>query len=140
MKNSVPVVLCLLGGLLLLQASWLGDIGFLAVIIAYAQTAFSAIADAMGILLRVLLWIAALGGIAVIVGSILIAVNRIRFAKFIIGLGAGIGLIGLIIMLVTVVVSGGIAELLGLAVLVSQSIAWIGVILTVIGRRAIKTE
>ncbi len=140
LKNSIPVVLCLLGGILIFQASWIGDIGLLAVIIAYAQTAFPAIADTMGVLLRALLWIASLGGIAVILGAILIVVNRIRLAKFIIGLGTGIGFIGLIIMLVSAVAVGGIAELLGLSVMISQSIAWIGVILTVIGRRAIKTE
>ena len=100
MKNRVPVVLALIGGFLLFQSGWIGSIGLIDDIAAYALLYFPTMADLMTMILTVLVYIASLGGIAVIIGGILIAMSRISTGKFVIGLGAGIGLIGLIIMLV----------------------------------------
>ena len=111
MKNSLSVVLALIGGFLLFQVSWVGSIGFIADIAIYAQTYFPAASEVITLLLSILLYIASLGGIAVIIGGLLIAVNRIGTGKFVIGLGAGVGLIGLIIMLVEAYLAGGIAAL-----------------------------
>jgi len=47
-----------------------------------------------------LIFIASLGGIAVIIGGILISKNKIRTGKLFISLGAGLGLIGLIFSIV----------------------------------------
>lgn len=140
MKNSLSVVLALIGGFLLFQVSWVGSIGFIADIAIYAQTYFPAASEVITLLLSILLYIASLGGIAVIIGGLLIAVNRIGTGKFVIGLGAGVGLIGLIIMLVEAYLAGGIAALTEILTLISQSIAWIGVILSIIARNRAKSE
>ena len=55
-------------------------------------------------------------------------------------LGAGIGLIGLIIMLAEAVIAGGVEALLDVVTLISQSLAWIGVILSIFARRTVSTE
>ena len=140
MKNSLSVVLALIGGFLLFQVSWIGSIGFIADIAIYAQTYFPAAAEAITLVLSILLYIASLGGIAVIIGGLLIAINRIGTGKFVIGLGAGVGLIGLIIMLVEAYLAGGIAALTEILTLISQSIAWIGVILSIVARNRAKSE
>ncbi|MFW9835176.1 MAG: hypothetical protein ACFFEK_14345, partial [Candidatus Thorarchaeota archaeon] len=127
-------------GFLLFQVSWVGSIGFIADIAIYAQTNFPAAAEAITLVLSILLYIASLGGIAVIIGGLLIAINRIGTGKFVIGLGAGVGLIGLIIMLVEAYLAGGIAALTEILTLISQSIAWIGVILSIIARNRAKSE
>ena len=77
---------------MLFQVSWVGSIGFIADIAVYAATYFPAAADVITLILTILLYIAALGGIAVIIGGILIAMDRVGTGKFVIGLGAGVGL------------------------------------------------
>jgi len=124
----------------LFQASWVGSVGFIADIALYAQTYFPASADIVTLVLTVLVYIASLGGIAVIIGGVLFALQRIRLGKFVIGLGAGIGLIGLIIMLVQAYQIGGIAAITNVLALISQSIAWIGIILSIMGRRMVTSE
>jgi hypothetical protein len=140
LKNSLSVVLALIGGFLLFQVSWVGSIGFIADIAIYAQTYFPAAAEVITLVLSILLYIASLGGIAVIVGGLLIAVNRIGTGKFVIGLGAGVGLFGLIILFVEAYLAGGVAALTEILTLISQSIAWIGVILSIVARNRAKSE
>ena len=125
---------------MLFQVSWVGSIGFIADIAVYAQTYFPAAAEAITLVLTILLYIAALGGIAVIIGGILIAMDRIGLGKFVIGLGAGVGLVGLIIMLVEAYLAGGVAALTDILTMISQSIAWIGVIMSIVARSRAKSE
>lgn len=140
MRNQVPITLALIGGFLLFQVGWIGSIGFIDDIAAYALLYFPTIADIITLVLTALLYIASLGGIAVIVGGILIAMNREGTGKFVIGLGAGIGLIGLIIMLAEALIAGGVDAFLDVLTLVSQSIAWIGVILSILARRLTSSD
>ena len=140
MKNQIPILFAFIGGILLVQTAWVGSVGFLADIATYAMTYFPTSAEVVTLILNVLVYIAGLGGIAVVIGGILFLMNRIGTGKFIIGLGAGIGLIGLIIMLVEAVMAGGVEALLDVVTLISQSIAWIGVILSIIARRTVSTE
>ena len=140
MKNTVPIALGILGGILLIQVGWVGSIGFFDEIAAYALLYFPTMAELITTILNILLYIATLGGISVVIGTLLIAMNRITTGKFVIGLGAGIGLIGLIIMLVQAVITGGVEALLEVFTLISQSIAWIGVILSILARRMTSSE
>lgn len=140
MRNGLSIALAFLGGVLLFQVGWVGSIGFISDIAAYATLYFPSAAEAVTLLLTVLLYIASLGGIAVIIGGILIALSRIRTAKFVISLGAGIGLIGLIVMLVEAYLAGGVDALTDALTLISQSIAWIGMIMSILARRIVKTE
>ena len=125
---------------MLFQVGWVGSIGFIADIAVYAQTYFPAVAEVITLVLTILLYISSLGGIAVIIGGLLIAISRIGTGKFVIGLGAGIGLVGLIIMLVEAYLAGGVAALTEILTLISQSIAWIGVILSIIARNRAKSD
>lgn len=55
------------------------------------------------IVFTVLIGVAALGGLSVIAGGLLIGKNRILVGKFLISLGAGMGLIGLIVSAIVAV-------------------------------------
>ena len=122
------------------QVSWIGSIGFIADIAAYAVLYFPAVAEIITLVLTILLYIATLGGIAVIIGGILIAMDRVGTGKCVIGLGAGVGFFGLIIILVEAFLAGGLAALTDILTLISQSIAWIGVIMSIVARSMAKKE
>jgi hypothetical protein len=80
------------------------------------------------IIFVILIFIASLGGIAVIIGGLLIGKNKVRTGKFVIALGAGLGLIGLIVSLVIAIVEGSFTLSSFL------SIGAIGVILSIVAR------
>ena len=54
----------------------------------------------------ILIFIASLGGIAVIIGGLLIGTNKVKTGKIIIALGAGLGLIGLIVSIIIGITEG----------------------------------
>jgi hypothetical protein len=63
-------------------------------------------------ILLVLTIISALGGIAVILGSVLIMESSVGLGKVLVNLGAGTGLIGLIIIIVLALWQGGLVAFL----------------------------
>lgn len=54
----------------------------------------------------ILIFIASLGGISVIIGGLLIGSNKVKTGKLIIALGAGLGLIGLIVSIIIGITEG----------------------------------
>ena len=126
-KGKTGFFFCILGGILLIISGSSGNIGFLkeianilnSVVIAYIITV-------LGI-------IASLGGISVIAGTIIAYYGRKRLGKFIIGLGAGMGLIGLIINILLTVLSAGISGLIGIFASLS-TISGFGILLSIFGR------
>ena len=87
---------------------------------------------AVQILFMVLIFIASLGGISVIAGGLLIGKGRITTGKLIIGLGAGMGLIGLAVSVLVDYVSGSFS------IMNYYSAGWIGLILSIAARMAAK--
>ena len=82
------------------------------------------------------------GGIAVIAGALIIAIDHFHIGKFIIGFGAGMGLIGLIIFILISLIQGAIvAEFVGIVIgIINGSYGFLGVILTIIARLKLKKE
>ena len=80
----------------------------------------------------ILILIASLGGIAVIIGGLLIGKNKVKTGKFIIALGTGLGLIGLIVSII-IGVSEGSFTLNSLITLGA-----IGLILSIVARMMAK--
>lgn len=98
MRNKIPFLIGLIGGLLIISAGAIGGIGlwaYLPLIISILGLP-PEVAYMINMLLSVLYWVASFGGFAVIFGSVLFLVNRIGTGRFIIGLGAGVGIFGLI--------------------------------------------
>ena len=86
------------------------------------------------IVFAILIFIASLGGISVIIGGLLIGKNKVGTGKFIITLGAGLGLIGLIFSLAVAYIEGD------LTVGSFFSIGMIGLILSIVARVRAKKE
>lgn len=101
--SKVAMYLAIVGGIFLLISGAAGGLGFLQNVLEFAS-AYSEVAKTV---LIALLFIASLGGIAVIIGGILIGKEFKRIGKFLIMIGAGIGLIGLLIGLGLIVAGGG---------------------------------
>jgi hypothetical protein len=82
-------------------------------------------------LFLVLIIIAALGGVAVIIGGILIGTNREDPGKLLLTLGAGLGLIGFILSLIVAINTGS------LTIGGFLSIGAIGLVLSIIARQMV---
>ncbi|MBN2603776.1 MAG: hypothetical protein JXA91_06565 [Candidatus Thermoplasmatota archaeon] len=86
------------------------------------------------IVFAILIFIASLGGIAVIAGGLLLGKNKVGTGKFLITLGAGLGLIGLIFSFIVAYTEQNLS--LGSFL----SIGTIGLILSIIARIITKKE
>lgn len=86
------------------------------------------------VVFAVFIFIASLGGIAVIAGGILIGKNKILPGKFIIALGAGLGLVGLIFSFIITYFEGNFT------IGSFFSVGVIGLILSIVARMLVKKE
>jgi len=85
------------------------------------------------LLFQVLIVIASLGGVAVICGGILIGTGRTSIGKLFIGLGAGTGLIGLILVIVLPGLQQGDIKLA-----LGTTTGIVGIILSILARMIVK--
>jgi len=137
-RNKVPFILCIVGGLILWLSNAEGSLGYFGLlenIESYPELA--AIAWIVQLVLAVLLFLAGLGGISVIAGGYLLTTNRFGTGKLLIGLGAGMGVIGFIVSLVSMITTNA-PELLNYLALLSQGGVLTGSVLSVIARMIAK--
>ena len=129
-KNSTAMAIAIVAGILLLITGVSG--------LATWEEIKSFVTDnivdnaVVQIIFAILIFIASLGGIAVIIGGILIGKNKIGTGKLLITLGAGLGLIGLIITIIITIYAGSFT-LGGFF-----SIGSIGLILSIAARMMVK--
>ena len=131
-KNSKAMAIAIVAGILLLisgvsgLATWEEIRNFVTENIVdnyLIQTIFAA-----------LIFIASLGGISVIIGGILIGKDNINVGKFLISVGAGLGLLGLIVTIIVFLYEGTLT--LGSFF----SLGAIGLILSIVARLLVKKE
>ena len=103
-KNSTAMAVAIVAGILLLIAGVSG----LATWEEIKSFVTNNIVDnvVVQIIFAILIFIASLGGISVIIGGILIGKNKIGTGKLLIVLGAGLGLIGLLITIIITAYEG----------------------------------
>ncbi|MFX1450984.1 MAG: hypothetical protein ACFFCM_09080 [Promethearchaeota archaeon] len=140
MENKKWVILCIIGGVLMILSGTIGTIGFYETIFTYLATWVPQIAPVISIILQIFTWIALGGGAAVILGAIICGRGDYPLGKFIIGLGAGMGLLGLIISLITSIYAGTfVADLSAIGIDIGNgSYGFVGVILTIVARMNLK--
>lgn len=131
-RNTTSMVIAIIAGVLLLISGLSGAAAWetIKTFVSNNVTDNSAIQ----IVFAVLIFIASLGGIVVILGGLLIWKNKVGFGKLLIALGAGIGLIGLIVSIIVAVAEsdltiGGFLTMGG-----------IGIILSIVARGMAKKE
>ena len=129
-RNTQAMAIAFVAGILLI----IGGISGLATWETIKGFVTEHIADniVIQVVFAVLIFIASLGGISVIAGGILIGKNKVRLGKFLITLGAGLGLIGLIFSLIVTYIEGNftIGSFLSIGV--------IGLILSIVARMLAK--
>ncbi len=131
-SRKFAAILAFIGGTLLLIAGTTGSTGIVGSILEYLiENIGGATADLLSYLLQILNVIANLGGISVIIGGVLIVKQRKRFGQFMIGIGAGMGLFGFLLILGSAFIYGWV-NVMNLLIIFSQSIGWIGIILSII--------
>jgi ABC-type multidrug transport system fused ATPase/permease subunit len=134
-RQRTAFILALLGGILLLIAGVAGGVGVYAIAFTWIEAHIPSLTNVLGILLAVLTIIASLGGVAVIVGGIMILGGRITSGKLFIGLGAGVGIFGIIIALTTGLVQGLSFIASAEAVFATgQTLGWVGIFLSIFAR------
>ena len=143
MKNFGWILLCIIGGILMIIGSVIGSITFFETLFDLIEADVGEdVAKIVSLVIQILGYIAIAGGISVIVGSLIVAMDHYRLGKFIIGIGAGMGLISLLIFLITGIVEGSILEELDQIVTetIHGSYGFLGVILTIIARMKLKKD
>jgi len=131
-RNAPAVILAVVAGILLILAggngvaTWESILNFVTTHImdnGIVQSVFV-----------VLLFLASLGGVAVIAGGVFIGQEKIRTGKFLISLGTGVGLIGLLSSIVVAYVEHD------LHVGSFLSVGVVGLILSIVARVIVKRE
>ena len=131
-KKKQAMIIAIFAGILLL----ISGVSGLATWEAIRNFVTTNIADnyIVQIIFAVLIFIASLGGLSVIIGGLLIGRNKIGTGKLFITLGAGLGLIGLIVSIVVAVMENNFT------IGSFFSIGAIGLILSIIARLMVKKE
>ncbi len=136
MKNQLPFVLCLIGGLLLISVNYTHGVNTIVLLYLFLHgiavlAPYFFIIDAILFVLWLIAWF---GGAAVILGGYLLTTSHVRLGKFVIAIAAGFGLISLILTVLWVLVVSGWMGLLVLGLLIANTGWAIGLILTIIAR------
>jgi hypothetical protein len=122
----------------MIYAGVAGSVGVWGDLVTLAASLAPGIADVLFWILLILQNIATLGGIAVIIGALLFTTNRVGTGKFIVGIAAGMGIVGLIILIYNMYMAMGFDALFEIYNLLSNSFGMLGVVLTIIGRMLVK--
>jgi hypothetical protein len=131
--------LAIVGGICLLVAGVSGGVGIYAFAFTEIAAHFPSLASVLGTLLAVLTVIASFGGIAVIVGGLLILGGRVTTGKLLIALGAGVGIFGILIGLATGLAQGWGLVASAMAVFATgQTLGWVGIFLSIFARMIAK--
>jgi len=141
MEHKKWIFLCIIGGGLMLLSSLVGSLGFIGTLLTFIGGLMGAeTAEFINLLLIVLGFIAGGGGLTVIIGALIAGFGPDRLGRFIIGLGIGIGLIGLIILIITNLMGGlPLNDLFAILLSTFNGIyGFIGVVLSIFSRMRMK--
>lgn len=131
MRNTLAMSLAIVAGVMLLGVGITGTAAWET--IRNFVTGFLGEHWALILLFRVLLFIASLGGIAVIIGGVLIGAGRTSVGKLFILLGTGIGLLGLLVGIALPWLQQGTTELA-----LSTGTGTMAIILSIVARMVAK--
>ena len=131
--NSNALLLCLVGGLLMMLAGVSGTIQLMEELMlrngdAMDPTALMTVEIVTGMLVL----LTGLGGMGIVASGIILTTRRVHLGRILIALFTGMGVLGLAANLVQLVMVGTLA--MDLMHQVGQSLGWIGAIFAIIAR------
>jgi len=141
MEHKKWVILCIIGGILMVLSSLIGSLGFIGTVLKLAAGVLGPeMQQIISNLLTVLGYIAAGGGISVILGALIAGFGPDRLGRIIIALGIGINIIGLIIIIVTNIIGGSsINDLFGILISTfNGGYGLAGVLMSIVSRMKMK--
>jgi len=141
MEYKKWVILCIIGGALMLLSSVVGRVGFIGTLITLLIGVVTPeIQQILEIVLTVFSYIAAAGGLAVIIGALVAGISSDSAGRLIVGLGIGSSLISLIILVITSIYGSSTIGDLPSILLTTFNGAYglAGVIIAIIARRNLK--
>lgn len=133
LHNRTPLLLCLIGGLLLIVSGTSGAIGVLeeikegiaALFGLQLLISFETVMGALAIL-------TVLSGVTIIIGGVVLSTSHVRSARIVIFLAVAAGVAGLLMTLVQMATAG--VFVMDMLHQLQQSLGWIGAILAVVAR------
>lgn len=131
--NRNPLLLCLIGGILMILSGLSGAIGVIgqlseALPYFFGLTFFESFQNFME---GLAMW-AGLGGFVVILGGLVLTTDKVRFGRIMILAGIVVGVVGLLMTLVQMASTG--TFVMDLIEQLNQSLGWVGAILAFIAR------
>ncbi len=140
MKYAKAVSLAFFSGILFLLTSWYSAPDLWEKITDWASKEYPDYETYFKIFLAVMFFLASLGGIAVILGGVFISKERLSLGKFVIALGAGIGLISVILAFVMITGDEGIVD--GTKYFIEEFywLEWLAILLAIVARMYAKEE
>jgi hypothetical protein len=135
-RRSVAFILAVIAGVLLLASGIHGPTGTYQLIIDQLPQFIQnpQILQIANTVALILITISLAGGLAVIAGGILVLLNRVSMGKWVISLGAGVGILWLIMLVVTLITTQQVAAV----VAEYSTLGWAGVILAFVARTIAK--
>ncbi|MHA1925502.1 MAG: hypothetical protein ACXABV_06425 [Candidatus Thorarchaeota archaeon] len=136
MRNKIPWLLCVAGGVMLIISGAVGNVGVFDTIAEIAATipelepylpTIELVRQALGIL-------ASLGGNIVLIGGFLLTIEHLRLGKFLIGAGAGMGIFGLIINIGQTLYTTGLDATLNWITGMAMTMNGAAILLTILAR------
>jgi len=107
MEHKKWILLCIIGGALMITSSLVGSVGFYGRLLELASGYVGPKTQrVLEIILLVFSYIAAGGGISVIVGAVVAGFSSDFAGRLVIGIGLGTGLFSIIILLITSIYGG----------------------------------
>jgi len=126
-RNKLGAILAFIGGIFLIIAGGVGMAPLLNDIKEVVEDRTDN--ENVILILKILIYLAALGGISVILGGIMMYLDFALAAKILIFLGAGIGVIGLLIGLITAWWGGEMDQYIDA---LTSTIGGVGVVLSIV--------
>lgn len=135
-RRTVTFVVAVISGVFLLISGIRGPTGTYQIVIDQLPnlTQNQQILQIANTIAAILITISLAGGLAVIAGGILILMNRVGTGKFVIGLGAGVGIPWLIMLAITLLTTQQVVAV----VAEYSTIGWAGIILALVARTIAK--
>jgi len=143
MENKKWILLCIIGGILMIISSVVGSIAFFETLFDLIEADVGEdVAKIVSLVIQILGYVAMGGGISVIIGALIVAMDHYRLGKFLISLGAGMGLISLLIFFISGIFEGSIVEEVEGIVsgIVHGSYGFLGILLTIFARIKLKKD
>ncbi len=141
MEHKKWVILCIMGGILMVLSSLVGRVGVIGTIISLLSGVVTPeIQQVLVTILSVFSYIAAAGGLAVIIGALIAGFSSVRLGRFIVGLGIGTSLVSIIILVITSIIGGSTIIDIPIILFTAFNNAYglAGVVFSIIGGRKLK--